>query len=107
MACWNTSIKKVGSVLLVQSGDRTKSYKGKFWVARIKKYSPELKYKFEREFINDFSAAHITQPGIYEVYRGTPYGDERYFIVVDDELNYEVVYDRTKIIERLSLNDMT
>ena len=91
MACWNTSIKKLNNgKIYIDAGDRSHSYYGKFWVAKIT--GTDEAYGLARKFINQSDSAVIETDGFYEVYRTCTWAKhpEHYFIEVKDN-NYKIV----------------
>lgn len=80
MACWNTEIKTSGNSIVVESGERSGKYFGKFWVARITGTDP--KFGLKREFISSKEDALLNGDGFYQIHRSTPYGTEEYFLQV-------------------------
>jgi len=91
MACWNTKIEILDNgKIYIKSGNRTNSYFGKFWVAKITGTDP--KWGLARTFINDKDGAIIEEDGIYEIYRNCQWSKsaENYFIKVEND-NYEIV----------------
>lgn len=91
MACWNTSIKTLeNGKIYISSGDRSNSYFGKFWVAKIIGSDP--KWGMKREFINDKDGAVINEDGIYQIYRTCQWAKraEEYFMKVTNN-NYEII----------------
>ena len=80
MACWNTEIRNTENAIIIESGDRSGKYFGKFWVAKITGRDP--KFGLKREFVNSKEEARITEDGFYQIHRSTPYGTEEYFIHV-------------------------
>ena len=90
MACWHTSIETLeNGKVYVESGDRSNSYYGKFWVAKITGIDP--KFGLARTFVNDKDGA-ILEDGIYQVYRNCQWAKrpEEYFLKVEAG-NYETV----------------
>jgi len=91
MACWNTKIEKLqNGKIYIKSGDRSNSYYGKFWVAKIN--GIDQKFGFSRTFINDKDGALIDGDGIYEIYRNCTWAKrpENYFINVENG-EYEMI----------------
>ena len=91
MACWNTKIEILDNgKIYIKSGNRSNSYFGKFWVAKITGTDP--KWGLARTFINDKDGAIIEEDGIYEIYRNCQWAKsaENYFIKVEND-NYEIV----------------
>ena len=82
MSCWNTKITKLeNEKIYISSGDRNKSYFGKFWVAKIDGLDP--KFTFKRHFVNDKDGA-LLDNGIFQIYRTCKWAKESeiYFIQV-------------------------
>lgn len=91
MACWNTKIKILDNgKIYINAGDRSNSYYGKFWVAKIT--GTDTKFGLARTFISDKDGAIIEEDGIYEIYRNCQWSKsaENYFIKVENG-NYEIV----------------
>ena len=91
MACWNTKIEILNNgKIYIKSGDRSNSYYGKFWVAKITGTDP--KWGLARKFINDKEGAIIEEDGIYEIYRTCTWAKrpEDYFIKVEGD-KYEII----------------
>jgi len=91
MACWNTKIEILDNgKIYIKSGDRSNSYFGKFWVAKITGTDP--KYGLARTFVNDKNGAVINEDGIYEVFRTCTWAKrpENYFIKVEGD-EYEII----------------
>jgi len=91
MACWNTKIEILDNgKIYIKSGNRSNSYFGKFWVAKIT--GTDQKWGLARTFINDKDGAIIEEDGIYEIYRNCQWSKsaENYFIKVENG-NYEIV----------------
>lgn len=83
MACWHTSVSELSNgKLYIKSGNRSNSYYGKFWVAKIVGHDP--KFTFSREFVNDSDGAVIEKDGIYQIFRTCQWAKrpENYFIEV-------------------------
>lgn len=95
MACWETKLKNEEANVIVESGCRTKTYYGKFWVAQITGGDP--KYRFARKFVNGNDCAVLKENGFYQVCRSCPYGEEKYFLKVADG-KYAVVEEKDVII---------
>ena len=81
MACWNTSIEKLKEKIYVKSGDRSNSYFGKFWVAKIT--GLDAKFVLSRQFVNDKDGAFLDD-GIYQVYRNCKWAKraEDYYVKI-------------------------
>lgn len=82
MACWNTEIKTLDNgKVYIDSGDRSNSYFGKFWVAKITGTDP--KFGLSRQFINNKEGA-VLEDGIFQVYRNCQWAKrpEEYFLKV-------------------------
>ena len=91
MACWNTKIETLANgKIYINSGDRSNSYFGKFWVAKITGSDP--KWGMKREFVNDKEGALIKEDGFYQIYRNCNWAKrpEEYFIKVSGS-DYEIV----------------
>lgn len=100
MACWHTSIETLSNKnIYVKSGDRSNSYYGKFWVAKITGKDP--KFTFQREFVNDRDGAEIKADGFYQVFRTCQWAKrpEDYFIRVEGG-KYKFV-DKSDVISAL------
>ena len=82
MAIWHTRIEVGSDKIYVKSGDRSASYYGKFWVARIVGLDP--KFGLNRVFVNNKELAVIAEDGIYEVFRTCQWAKrpENYFIEI-------------------------
>jgi hypothetical protein len=82
MACWNTKIETLNNgKLYINSGNRSNSYFGKFWVAKITGTDP--KFGLSRQFVNDKDGA-VLEDGIYQIYRNCQWAKraEEYFLKV-------------------------
>lgn len=82
MACWNTKIETLSNgKVYINSGDRSNSYFGKFWVAKITGTDPE--FGLSRQFVSDKDGA-VLEDGIYQVHRNCKWAKsaEEYFIKV-------------------------
>lgn len=91
MACWNTKIETLANgKIYINSGDRSNSYFGKFWVAKIT--GSDLKWGMKREFVNDKDGAVINEDGIYQIHRDCQWAKrpEEYFMKVSGN-DYEIV----------------
>lgn len=91
MACWNTQIEILSDgKIYIKSGNRSNSYYGKFWVAKINGTDP--KWGLARTFVNNKEGAVIEKDGIYEIYRTCTWAKrpENYFIKVEGD-EYEII----------------
>ncbi len=82
MACWNTKIETLNNgKIYINSGDRSNSYFGKFWVAKITGTDP--KFGLSRQFVSDKDGA-LLEDGIYQVHRNCQWAKvaEEYFLKV-------------------------
>ena len=82
MACWNTKIETLNNgKVYINSGNRSSSYFGKFWVAKITGTDP--KFGLSRQFVNDKDGA-VLEDGIYQIHRSCQWakGAEEYFLKV-------------------------
>lgn len=82
MACWNTKIETLANgKVYINSGDRSNSYFGKFWVAKITGTDP--KFGLSRQFVNGKEGA-VLEDGIFQVYRNCQWAKkpEEYFLKV-------------------------
>ena len=93
MACWHTEIKVLSNgKIYVASGDRSKSYFGKFWVAKLLGTDP--KFGFNRQFVNDKDGAILEEGCIYQVYRTCQWAKrpEEYFVSVSiSKSDYQIL----------------
>lgn len=90
MACWNTKIETLNNgKVYINSGDRSNSYFGKFWVAKITGTDP--KFGLSRQFVSDKDGA-VLEDGIYQVHRDCQWAKraEGYFLKVTGN-NYETL----------------
>lgn len=90
MACWNTKIETLSNgKIYINAGDRSNSYYGKFWVAKIT--GPDPKWGMQREFVNDKDGA-VLEDGIYQIHRSCQWGKrpDEYFVKVSGN-NYETI----------------
>lgn len=90
MACWNTKIETLNNgKVYINSGDRSNSYFGKFWVAKITGTDP--KFGLSRQFVNDKDGA-VLEDGIYQIHRNCQWAKraEEYFLKVSGN-NHETL----------------